>query len=238
MELRLATRNNRALDSFAEGLSNYARRVQYDFPWRLQRTPYRVLVSEVMLTKTTASQVAGLYSDFIDSYPDPISLSRASVACLHGLLRPLGLFSRAETLVHIGSVLVSSHNGEVPRERESLLAIKGIGPYIANATLSFGFGKAVPIVDTGIARLIDRFFGGIITVHYAPYRDPAAWALADEYIRKSLDDSARANYALLDTARTICVARAPRCEACPLRRACAYAAEKSTPATSRVAQVA
>lgn len=238
MDLRRSIRRDSALDAFTEGLRIYAKSVQHDFPWRLRRTPYRVLVSEILLTKTTASQVAGLYSDFIGSYSSPVELSRASVGRLRELLRPLGLFGRAETLVHVGSVLTNNHADEVPHDRESLLAIRGIGPYIANATLSFGFGEVVPIVDTGIARLIDRFFGSVVTKPYAPYRDPAAWSLADEYIRRSSVDSAQANYALLDVARTVCTARSPKCGACPLRKSCAFARDGCALASSLVANIA
>ena len=211
---------------FVKRLAEHSSTVTLTYPWQRERTPYRVLVAEILLVKTSATKVAEIYDDLLESYTEPCSLADADLTKLAGALYSLGLLGRAERLRSAARKVCHRFGGLVPGDEASLLTLEGVGLYTARAILCFGFGERVPIVDWGIARLFDRYFGNVVTRHSEPYRDPAVWELASAYVRDYPGSPAEANYTLLDAARTICVARSPRCEICPLRETCHYATER------------
>ncbi len=132
-----------------------------DFPWRRPGTsPFVVLVSELLLRKTRRGSVASVLPRLLKRFPNPEALARARKQQLQVILRPLGLHRiRAAGLVRLGRILVETHGGRVPADLKHLLALPHLGRYGAHAVRCFAFGRADPIVDTNVARVLGRYFG-------------------------------------------------------------------------------
>jgi A/G-specific adenine glycosylase len=197
------------------------------FPWRETHDPYHVLIAELLLQRTRADLVEPLYRRFVTEYPDAKALANADPVRVSEVLRPLGFAHRTARLPNLGRALVERHGGRIPRERADLLALPGVGEYVANAVRAVAFGEQEPLLDPNIIRLIGRVFG-LRSDRARPRDDPALWS----FIR-SLLPRARArefNLALVDLGAMVCRTRRPRCYSCPLRRRCmAFAAGEVTP---------
>jgi len=194
-----------------------------DFLWRRETSPYVVLVSEVLLKKTTAPVVDRFLPNFLQNFPNVESLSKVPVRNLRRILQPLGLSSqRADQLRSLASAIVANYEGNIPTSRHGLLDLPGVGPYTANSVLCVAFDKAAPIVDTNVARIVLRVFG-IAATRYEPRRCPSVWALAEAIAGNRAPVARRTNWALLDLGAVHCLAKAPICRRCPLRACCSYA---------------
>lgn len=195
----------------------YARSARV-FPWRGERDSFRVLMAEMMLRRTRADQVVDVYRRFIDKYPDAATLDQASAEEVAEILRPLGLYWRAANFKKLARELMTSHSGQVPEDRDALLALTGVGPYVADAVRCFAFGKYEVLADTNTVRVAARYFG----FDYNPEsrRRPAVVRAVSELI--DTHNPEISNYALLDFAATVCRARDPVHDVCPLRGFCAY----------------
>lgn len=191
---------------------------QRNFLWRKERTPYKVLVSEMMLRRTRADQVEPVFRRFIKKYPDMQSLTKAKTASVRKELKSLGLEWRIDNFVDMVKETQSKYGNEIPSTRETLLQLPGVGAYVANTVLCFGFGKSYPIIDTNVVRLIGRFFG--LPLHGEARRRRNMIQLVDDCLPNN--NVAEYNYALLDFAAKICTARNPDCLNCPLRISCCF----------------
>jgi A/G-specific adenine glycosylase len=200
-------------------LAWYATFGRRHLPWRATRDPYRVLVSEFMLQQTQVDRVIPSFEAFIAAFPSFAALAAASSADVIRQWRGLGYNSRALRLHGLACAVVERHRGELPRDREALRALPGIGPYTAAAVRAFAFEEDDVALDTNLRRIVHRTHFGLEFPPQAPER--------------ALDDLARAdlppgaahdwNSALMDVGATICTARAPKCLLCPLRIDCAAA---------------
>ncbi len=188
------------------------------FPWRDRSDPYRVLIAEMMLRRTQAKQVIPVYLQFINRYPDVVSLNDAPVDEVLAMLRPLGLGWRADNFMVLAREIVARHQGRVPCNREELLALTGIGPYIADAIRSFAFGEPSVIVDTNTVRVAARYFGFDYNPESRRRKDVI---LAVSHL-VTPQEPARSGYALLDFAALVCRTRDPLHDSCPLATHCAY----------------
>jgi len=203
---------------FAAKLLEWWRDNKRDFPWRTTRDPYRVLIAEVLLRKTTVAQVVKLYEKFIEKYPNPKALAEASREQLEQLLRPLGMeHRRAELLVRLGRAVVERHGGAVPCSAEDLMKLPGVGRYAANAVLCLACGADEPMVDANAVRLLQRFFG-LKTSRTRARDDPELWRFAGSLIPRGM--GREFNLAVIDFAGVVCTARSPKCGACPLKDLC------------------
>jgi A/G-specific adenine glycosylase len=198
-----------------------------DFPWRNTTDPFRILLSEVLLRKTTARQVAKLYESFVQKYPTPSSLLDAPLQDLMCDLRSLGIYRvRAMQLKSIAKALVQKFGGHVPNSRDALHALPGVSDYIANAVLCLAYGVNAPFLDTNSARVLQRVFG-ISANGKLPQEDPRVWRLAARLIPHGR--ARDFNLALLDLGALLCTARKPLCGRCPLFRLCDYAKKAAPP---------
>jgi A/G-specific adenine glycosylase len=180
------------------------------FPWREPgRTPYEVVVAEILLQRTTAAGVARAYAGFIERYPSWTALAQAPPGGLEHALRPLGHLAQS----------IEEHGGALPRSRAELERLPGIGPYTASAVLAIVYGRAEPLLDVNMTRILGRFLGPIELAGTNPKRSLLAFALRPVSGRRSL----RVNWAVLDFGALVCRARRPLCSECPLRARCRYA---------------
>ena len=189
-----------------------------DLPWRRTRDPYVVWISEVMLQQTRVDTVVPYFTRFLDRFPDVQSLAKAPLESVLKAWENLGYYSRARNLHRAARDILERHGGNLPSNREALLCLPGIGPYITGAILSMAFGKAEAAVDGNVRRIMARLYAvrkPLDTAATLRELDERAGALVPR------DCAGDFNQALMDLGARICAPRAPRCEACPWKMECA-----------------
>jgi len=208
------------LRAFRRSLRQWGRRHFRAFPWRLTRNAYRILVAEVMLHRTQASQVLPVYERFIELYPDLPALANASSRDLHKVLRPLGLRWRVGLMLKMAREIVERFGGEVPPDLESLRSLPGVSHYIAAAVRCFAWDLPDALLDTNTVRVLARIHR--LETRDSSRRSKAFHALATRMLDP--DHPREYTFALLDLAESVCTARRPpACDLCPLQAWCNYA---------------
>ena len=201
------------------------------FPWREPgRTPYEVVVAEILLQRTTAAGVARAYIGFLKRYPSWIALAHAPLEGLENALRPLGLWRQKALAFQRLALTIEMNGGIVPRTRKELERLPGIGPYTASAVLALVYGRAEPLLDVNMARLLGRFLGPPEGIEAKPKRTLHGLALRLVSSKRVLE----VNWAVLDIGALVCRARSPLCPECPLRASCQYARSRQLQPTSSV----
>jgi A/G-specific adenine glycosylase len=199
-----------------------------DFPWRSQPEPYSVLIAELLLQRTRADLVLRVYESFLARYPDAAALAAADPDDIISFLRPLGFTHRSKRIPHLGRELCEAHGGEVPQSKEALLALTGVGEYVANAVLAIAFAERRPLLDPNVIRLVSRLTGRH-SERSRPRDDRQLWALIESLLPRKR--ATAFGLALVDLGATICRVRRPRCWQCPLRSRCvAFASGAVAPA--------
>lgn len=202
---------------FRQRLLTWYGRHGRDLPWRKTDDPYHILVSEIMLQQTQVDRVLPKYHEWLGKYPSLEALASAPEGDVTETWRPLGYNIRPRRLHAIARESVERYGGRLPSDRETLLSFKGIGEYTAGAIRSFAFRERAAIVDTNVARVLFRVF--------VRRGDPKAhamkkhlWAMSAVLVpQKHVFDF---NQALMDLGATVCVARRPKCESCPMTSLC------------------
>lgn len=226
--------------------SRYAR----DLPWRFGRTtPWGVLVSEVMSQQTQMSRVVPYWTAWMRVWPDAASLAAAPKAEVITAWGRLGYPRRALRLQECARQVASQYADRLPRDYDQLVALPGIGDYTASAVMSFAYGERIAVIDTNIRRVLSRVFLGRESKGGAASREERqlAWQVlpededpeasdhrvngddrletADPQIRSAAwrePPSARWNQAVMELGATVCVARKPACDICPLAGHCRF----------------
>jgi A/G-specific adenine glycosylase len=189
------------------------------YSWRGQTDPYKILVSEIMLQQTNADRVSPVYQRFIQRYPSIRELAQAGLPDLMTIIKPIGLSYRAHRLKRVAERLIAEYDGDFPAREEALLALPGIGQYIANAILCFAFDKKVAMVDVNVVRLYHRVFG-ITSEKARPRDDCKLWEFAQEML--PVNKYKEYNLALIDLSAQICTPQKPKCEECPTSNTCYF----------------
>ena len=193
------------------------------FPWRDSRDPFSILVAEVVLKLTGAWKARVAYDDIMKKYGTPSLMANADSKELLEIFRPLGLHSRAATLVEIAKQLNTEFGGIVPREYSELVKIKGVGRYIANAILCLAYNKRVPLVDGSVLRIFNRCLG--IHSTKEAYADKELWTRAEELLPEK--DCREYNLGLIDIGAIICQYKRALCDSCPVVQICLNQREKA-----------
>jgi A/G-specific adenine glycosylase len=188
-----------------------------DLPWRRTRDPYAIWVSEVMLQQTQVSVVLPYWTAFLARFPDVTALARASLDEVLAAWRGLGYYARARNLHTAARAVVERHGGQLPRDVEALRALPGFGRYTVGAVASIAFGRAVPLVDGNVARVLARLFGVEGATGEAG-REKQLWALAEALVAGERPGDW--NQALMELGATVCRPEHPACLLCPLRGRC------------------
>jgi A/G-specific adenine glycosylase len=190
------------------------------YPWRETNNVYHILVAEILLQQTHVRKVEPVYHAILNRYPTINDLWNADTAELIKIIEPIGLIYRAQRLKDIAVTVLSSYEGKVPNSYKKLTSLPGVGDYIANAVLCYGYGdKTVPI-DTNVIRLFSRYFG-LTSIASRPRTDKKlAGTIASLFpLKLNFRD---ANLAILDFAGLACTAHKPACAHCPLANCCTY----------------
>jgi A/G-specific adenine glycosylase len=191
-----------------------------DMPWRRVVSPWRTLVSEIMLQQTRVAVVAPRFEEFLARFPDPRAMARATEDDVLALWSGLGYYRRARSLHAAARAIVLYHDGEVPADRKALRALPGIGEYTAGAILSIAFGLPEPVVDGNVERVFARLHRLKGNVKRGETRKRVR-ELAVEAVRTGPPSDV--NQALMELGALVCLPRGPRCDQCPLVADCAAA---------------
>lgn len=195
-----------------------------DLPWRRTKDPYAILVSEIMLQQTQVERVIPKYQAFLKRFPNLQVLARSQQAAVIRAWAGLGYNRRARNLHQLARAVARHHGGKLPTTLQELQTLPGVGPYTAAAVACFAYRAPVALVDVNVRRVLGRVEKGV--------RGPETlspktlWTLAAKFVPEAA--SVEWNSALMDFGATVCTARKPRCELCPLRAQCrAYPAIQS-----------
>ena len=205
----------------ASALNEWFSDAARSLPWRAADvSPWAVMVSEFMLQQTQVARVVPRWEAWIDRWPTPAALAAEPPAEAVRAWDRLGYPRRALWLHRAAVELVERHGGEVPSDLDDLLALQGVGPYTARAIAAFAFGVRHPVVDTNTRRVIARaVLGQAQPGPPSTERDLAAMST----LLPSTDAAARTfNAATMELGATVCTARAPRCDVCPIAEQCAW----------------
>ena len=188
-----------------------------DLPWRRDRRPYTVLLSEFMCQQTQVDTVIPYYEDFLRRWPQLEDLASASEDELREAWAGLGYYRRASHLLACARKVVEKYDGQLPANEAALRELPGIGPYTAAAIASMAFGQPTAAIDGNLLRVLSRCF-------CIPWQAGDTASMKEV---KSLADSLlppeRAgdfNEAMMDLGATICTPRKPDCQSCPFCSTC------------------
>ena len=201
--------------AFRRRLLGWYTRHARTLPWRGERSPYAVLVSEIMLQQTQVARVLDYYPRFLARYPTIEDLAAASDDAVRESWEGLGYYARARNLHATARRVVADHAGVLPSAPEALRRLPGIGRYTAGAVASLAYSARVPAVDTNAERVLARVFG----LRRGTSRTRRVWSIAAALVERGRPEDL--NQALMDLGATVCVARRPRCGGCPVRTVCA-----------------
>ena len=186
-------------------------------PWKGEKNPYRIWLSEVILQQTRVDQGWAYYEKFLEAFPTIHDLAHAPEQKVLKLWEGLGYYSRCRNLIITAKKIDAEYNGEFPNTYEEILALKGIGPYTAAAIASFAFRLPHAVVDGNVTRVLSRYFGDFTPIDSTAgkklYTD-----LADALLDREQADLY--NQAIMDFGATVCLPRNPLCADCVQRHGC------------------
>jgi A/G-specific adenine glycosylase len=189
-----------------------------DLPWRVDRDPYRILVSEMMLIQTTVAAVIPFFEKFVNRFPTAESLASAKESDVLKAWEGLGYYRRARQLHAAARLIVAEYGGRIPDDPKAVRALPGVGRYIAGAVLSLAFNRPEPIVEANSQRVLARLLG----VKQDPTTGLAReriWVAAERLVSPNI--AGTFNQALMELGALVCTPREPRCPCCPLSSLCA-----------------
>ena len=183
-----------------------------DLPWRKDRDPYRVWVSEIMLQQTRVAAVIEHYHAFLRRFPTVEKLAAARESSVLATWSGLGYYRRARMMHAAAKVIVRDLGRDFPATAEALRALPGIGRYTSAAIASIAFGEPVAVVDGNVERVLHRFSGKRV----APEQ---VWKTAEVLLDRERPGDF--NQAMMELGATVCTPQTPVCRMCPIFRLCA-----------------
>lgn len=191
-----------------------------DLPWRQDRDPYRVWLSEIMLQQTRVAAAVDHYKRFLQRFPTIETLAAAREASVLAAWSGLGYYRRARMLHAAAKEIVREHAGKFPVSAEELRALPGIGRYTSAAIASIAFGKPAAVVDGNVGRVLRRLLGEDLAVE-------PLWQAAEDMLSQQRPGDF--NQAMMELGATVCLPRQPKCLICPVRDLCATRGEGIRP---------
>lgn len=186
-------------------------------PWRHNRTPYRIWISELMLQQTRVDQVVPYFNRFMKRFPTMKSLAAASQEDVLKIWEGLGYYSRARNLHKAAGIIATRHKGRFPNRAEEIIRLPGIGSYTAAAIGSLAFNLDLAVLDGNVIRVLSRLFA---------YAKDSGSTLARKELQQLADtllvkgDAGNFNEAMMELGATVCLPKNPQCTACPFLRVC------------------
>jgi A/G-specific adenine glycosylase len=187
-----------------------------DLPWRRDREPYRVWLSEIMLQQTRVTAVLEHYRRFLQRFPTLEKLAAAREASVLAAWSGLGYYRRARMLHAAARQIVAEHGGQFPRSARELRQLPGIGRYTAAAVASIAFAEPIAVVDGNVERVLERLLRQSLA-------GEEFWQEATSLLDQSRPGDF--NQAMMELGATVCLPRQPNCPACPVVEFCASRGE-------------
>jgi A/G-specific adenine glycosylase len=186
-------------------------------PWKEEKDPYKIWLSEIILQQTRVEQGTAYYNNFIRQYPNISKLAAAPESAVFKLWEGLGYYTRCKNLIATAKFIAEELNGKFPRTYEEVLALKGVGPYTAAAIVSFAYNQPYAVVDGNVMRVLARFFA-IDTAIDSTEGKKIFSVLANQLIDKK--NAGLYNQAIMDFGATVCKPQQPLCSSCSLAKNC------------------
>lgn len=186
-------------------------------PWKGEKEPYKIWISEIILQQTRVMQGLAYYDNFIKQFPTLQSLAEAPDEAVFKVWEGLGYYSRCKNLLFTARYILNNLGGKFPETYENILQLKGIGPYTAAAISSFAYGLPHAVIDGNVFRVLSRFFGEAIPIDSAEGKELFT-SLANKLLYK--EDSAAFNQAIMDFGATVCKPQIPECKTCIFQKHC------------------
>jgi len=205
------------IKNFQSKLLNWYDNQKREMPWRKNRDPYRILVSEFMLQQTQVKTVIPYFKKWMESFPTTKKLASASESNVLKHWEGLGYYSRARNLLKSAIQIQRDFAGKVPNSLDEILKLPGVGRYTAGAVLSIAFDKRVPVLDGNVKRVLSR----LILLKENGNTQKSETRLWDTMERllpeKNCGDF---NQAFMELGATVCLPKNPFCKECPLKQLC------------------
>jgi A/G-specific adenine glycosylase len=216
-EYSLIMLRGRELATFRKQLLGWFRQFRRDLPWRRNKDPYRIWLSEIMLQQTRVAAVIPYYERFLERFPDVYALSEAPQAEVLRLWSGLGYYSRARNLHKAAHQVIANHGGQFPLSEKDVRALPGIGRYTADAILSIAFGAKQAVLDGNVARVLSRI--GAIRGDLQRSR---RWLRLQKIADGLLDPASSGdwNQAVMELGAMVCTPKSPQCLLCPVAQFC------------------
>ncbi|MDZ5607149.1 A/G-specific adenine glycosylase [Bacillus pseudomycoides] len=221
------------IEKFQHDLISWFEKEQRDLPWRKNKDPYRVWVSEIMLQQTRVEAVKPYYANFMGKFPTLEALASAEDEEVLKAWEGLGYYSRARNLHAAVKEVKEVYGGKVPNDVKKIEKLKGVGPYTKGAILSIAYGIPEPAVDGNVMRVLSR----ILSV-WDDIAKPKTRKVFEEIVREiiSKENPSYFNQGLMELGALICIPKNPACLLCPVREHCrgyAEGVQKELPVKSK-----
>lgn len=190
---------------------------QRNLPWRKNKNPYSIWLSEVILQQTRVAQGLSYYEKFIETFPTVGDLAKAEEDKVLKLWQGLGYYSRARNLQSAAKQIVENYQGKFPNKSEELKKLKGVGNYTAAAIASIAFNEAVAVIDGNVYRVLSRFLGISAPIDSSSGKKIFEDAAGELLWKK---DPGKYNQAIMEFGAKQCVPKNPDCRNCPLCEQC------------------
>ncbi|WP_416829042.1 A/G-specific adenine glycosylase [Ectobacillus polymachus] len=204
-------------EQFSHDLIQWFNKEQRELPWRKNKDPYRVWVSEIMLQQTRVEAVKPYYNNFMEQFPTLETLANADEEKVLKAWEGLGYYSRVRNLHAAVKEVQASYSGIVPNTAEDIGKLKGIGPYTKGAILSIAYDVPEPAVDGNVMRVMSR----ILSI-WEDIAKPKTRKLFENVIREviSKENPSYFNQGLMELGALICIPKNPSCLLCPVQSHC------------------
>lgn len=186
-------------------------------PWKGEKDPYRIWLSEIILQQTRVEQGLNYYNKFIKTFPDVHQLAKANESTVFKLWEGLGYYTRCRNLIASARYISEELKGKFPSAYEDIKALKGIGPYTAAAIASFAFNQPYAVLDGNVFRVLARVFGINKPIDSTEGKKYFS-ALANELLEKK--QPGLYNQAIMDFGAVVCKPAAPLCSGCIFKKKC------------------
>lgn len=198
-------------------LLDWYRQNRRDLPWRREKDPYKIWVSEVMLQQTRVETVIPYFQRFMKRFPTLTDLATASEEEVLKEWEGLGYYSRIRNLHAAVREVQAKYGGHVPAKKEDISQLKGVGPYTAGAVLSIAYGQPEPAVDGNVMRVLSRWYMIEEDISQAKTRKTMEQIASRLIPAEAPGDF---NQALMELGATVCLPSSPYCLLCPVQEEC------------------
>ena len=218
---------------FTQLLLKWHASIDRELPWKQDKDPYKIWLSEIILQQTRVAQGTPYYLAFIEAYPTINDLAKANLDQVLRLWQGLGYYSRARNLHATAQRITSEFNGQFPKTYNEIIDLKGIGPYTAAAISSFAYDLPYPVVDGNVKRVLSRYFGITNAIDDSGTLKEIN-GLANQLIDQQ--NPAAYNQAIMDLGALVCLPKSAKCMSCPMNADCIAYKEELTNAIPYKAQ--